>query len=173
MLKTIPLLFVTVSCCVLSVHAADAPPTEASIKQLLEVTHAHHMLDDMMSKMNAMMDQMMKQATAGYTVPANVQKQIDQGHAEAMNMMRELLDWNKLEPMYVRVYQKSFTQQEIDTMIAMYKTPGGQAILNKMPVVLENTMAEMQQIMLPALQRFQRIQHDVVAQLQAQKSDNG
>ena len=85
-------------------------------------------------------------------------------------MIKEILDWNKLEPMYVRIYQKSFTQQEIDSLIAMYKTPAGQMALTKMPAVLQNTTAEMQQLMQPVVQRIQRLQQDVLAQIQAEKS---
>jgi hypothetical protein len=87
--------------------------------------------------------------------------------------MKEILDWNKLEPMYVRIYQKSFNQQEIDSLIAMYKSPAGQMLLNKMPVVLQNTMGEMQQLMQPVMQRIQRMQKDVVTQMQAERANKG
>ncbi len=78
-----------------------------------------------------------------------------------------------LEPMYVRVYQKSFTQGEVDGMIAFYKTPAGQAVINKMPVVMQNTMNEVQQMMAPAVQRIQRMQQDVIAEMQAEKGKKG
>jgi uncharacterized protein len=84
-----------------------------------------------------------------------------------------MLDWHKLEPMYIRVYQKTFTQSEVDNLIAMYQSPGGKALLNKMPVVLQNTMNEMQPIMQPIMQRIQRMQRDVVADIQAEKKKSG
>jgi hypothetical protein len=75
--------------------------------------------------------------------------------------------------MYVRIYQKSFNQQEIDSLIAMYKSPAGQMLLAKMPIVLQNTMGEMQQLMQPVMQRIQRMQQDVVAQMQAERGKKG
>ena len=42
-------------------------------------------------------------------------------------------------------------------MITFYKTPTGQALLNKMPAVLQNTMVEMQQLMQPMMQRMRQI----------------
>jgi uncharacterized protein len=156
-----------------SASGANQPPSEASIKQLLEITRVHKMIDSTMTQMDAFMTQAMKQATQGQPVTADVQKQIDKSHADIMAMMKETLDWAKLEPMYVRVYQKSFTQQEVDNMIAMYQTPGGQALLNKMPVVMQNTMAEMQQMMQPVMQRIQQMQQQVAAQVQAEKSKKG
>jgi uncharacterized protein len=90
-----------------------------------------------------------------------------------MSMFKEMLDWNKLEALYVRVYQKSFTQVEIDNLIAMYQTPGGQTLLNKMPIVLQNTMTEMQPLLQPMIERIQRMQQEVTAEIQADKSKKG
>ena len=153
--------------------ATDAPPNEASVRQLLEVMQVHKLLDSMMGQVEGVMTQATKQATQGQPITPDVQKQIDKGRAEAMAMMKEILDWNKLEPIYVRIYQKSFTQKEIDDLIAMYKTPGGQALLNKMPIVMQNSMAEMQQMMQPIMQRIQRMQQDVAAQIQTDKAKKG
>ena len=156
-----------------SVFSADAPPSEASIKQLLEAGQAHKMVDAMFAQMDAFMKQTMQQAAQGQQLSPKIQKDIEKRHNETMASVKELLDWNKLEPMYVRVYQKSFTQQEVDGMIAFYKTPTGQAVLNKMPVVLQNTMAEVQQMMQPMIQRMQRMQQEVVAEIQAEKNKGG
>ena len=64
----------------------------------------------------------------------------------------------------------SLTQKEVDNLIAMYQTPGGQTLLNKMPVVMQNTMTEMQDLMRPMMQRIQKMQQDVVSEIQAEKT---
>jgi hypothetical protein len=170
MIKRILVLLIVVSSVA---YAADQVPSEASVKQLLEVSQVHKILDATMAQMDALMRQAMQQATRGQFVSPKVQKDIDRRQAEMMSIFKETLDWNRLGPMYVRVYQKSFTQPEIDNLIAMYRTPGAQTMLNKMPIVLQNTMAEMQQIMQPMMQRIQRMQQEVVAELQADNSKNG
>lgn len=162
------------------VRAADnpsptpgAPPTEASVKQLLEVAQARKLVDSIMAQMDNLLQQTMAQATKGQTIPPKVQKEIDQGRSEMLALMKELLDWSKLEPLYVRVYQKSFTQQEVDGMVAFYKTPAGQAVIGKMPAVLQNTMDEMQQMMAPVMQKMQKMQQDVVAEMKAEGKNKG
>ena len=87
--------------------------------------------------------------------------------------LKDVLTWSKLESMYIRVYQKSFTAQEIDGLIAFYKTPTGQALLTKMPIVLQNTMNEVQQMILPMVQRLQQKQQQIASELQAQKKGGG
>jgi uncharacterized protein len=153
--------------------AANNPPSEASIKQLLEAAQARKLIDSVMTQMDTVMKQTIQQATQGQPVPAKVQKDIDKREAEMMAALKELLDWNKLEPMYVRVYQKSFTQSEVDGMIAFYKTPAGQAVISKMPAVMQNTMNEMQQMMAPMMQRLQKMQQEVVAEMKAENEKKG
>jgi hypothetical protein len=148
--------------------APSNPPSEASIKQLLEVAQARKLIDSVMAQMDNLMQQSIAQATQGQKIPPKVQKDIDQRHAEMIAMMKELLDWSKLEPMYVRIYQKTFSQQEIDGMIAFYKTPAGQAVIGKMPAVMQNTIEEMQQLMGPVMQKMQKMQQDVVAEMKTE-----
>jgi uncharacterized protein len=105
------------------VSGAGAPPSEASIKQLLEVAQAHKLIDSVMAQMDRLMTQAISQATQGQEIPSKVQKEIDKRQAEVVELMKELLDWNKLEPMYVRIYQKSFSQEEVDGMIAFIRRP--------------------------------------------------
>lgn len=170
MLKRALLLFAVVTS---AAYAADNPPSEASIKQLLEASHAHKILDSMLTEMDGFMKQAIQQATQGQPVTPDVKRDIEKRQTEMMAIFREALDWNKLEAMYVRVYQKSFNQSEIDSLIAMYKTPGGQTLLNKMPIVLQNTMTEMQQIMRPMVERVQRMQQEVLTEIQAGKNKTG
>jgi hypothetical protein len=159
-------------CCPVA-HAAEAPPSDASVKQLLEVTQAHKLLDSTMAQMNGFMTQMMQQATQGQKITPQIQKDIEKRQSQMTADLKELLDWNKLEPMYTRIYQKSFTQQEVDGIIGFYKTTAGQAVINKMPVVLQNTLSEMQQMMDPMIQRMRQDQQAIVAEIQAEKEKPG
>jgi hypothetical protein len=154
-------------------RAADSPPSDASIKQLLEVTHAHKILDATMAQMDGLMKQTMQQATQGRKITPEIQKDIDKRQAEVTAAVKEALDWSKLEPMYTRIYQKSFTQTEIDGLIAFYKTPSGQALIGKMPVVMQNTLTEMQDLMRPMLQRMQQNGRDVAAEIQEKEKKGG
>jgi hypothetical protein len=40
-------------------------------------------------------------------------------------------DWNKLEPAYEQIYVDLYTEQELDGILAFYKSPIGQALLSK------------------------------------------
>jgi|ERR1700724_1225856 hypothetical protein len=170
MLKRI--LVLLIAACTAS-YAAENPPSDVSVKKLLEVSQTQKVLDTMMAQMDGFMKQAIQQATQGQPLSPQLKKDIEKRQAEMMSILKEMLDWHKLEPMYIRVYEKTFTQPEVDNLIAMYQSPGGQALLNKMPIVLQNTMNEMQPIMQPIMQRIQRMQQDVVAEIQAEKKRSG
>lgn len=148
-------------------------PTEASVKQLLEVAQAHKLIDSVMAQMDSLLQQTIAQATKGQPISDKVQKDIDQRRGEVLAMLKDLLDWKKLEPMYVRIYQKTFSQQEVDGMIAFYKTPAGQAVMSKMPAAMQNTIDEMQQMMGPVMQRMQQMQQDVAAEIKVESKNKG
>jgi hypothetical protein len=172
------LIISLLSCSVL--YAADSsstsvnadpkgPPTEASIKQMLEITQVHKMLDTMEAQMVTFMKQTMGQATQGQPVTPQIQKDIDRRQADMLSMFHEFLNWEKLEPMYVRIYQKSFTQGELTGIIDFYKTPAGQAMIAKMPVVMQNTLGEVQQMMQPVMLKVRQQQQEIVAEIKAEK----
>ena len=171
--RTLFLPVICLSFCLTPAIAADAPPSEASVRQLLEASQVHKMLDTVMAQIDQMMTQMMQQVTQGQKITPEVQKQIDASRAEAQSMVKEIFNWEKMEPLYMRVYQKSFTQKEINDLIAMYHTPGATALINKMPQVMQNTMTEMQPLMQPVIERMRRAQQQVLAQIQAEKAKGG
>ena len=151
----------------------SSPPTEASVKELLELSQSHKLVDSVMGQMENLMQQTIAQATRGRDVPAKVQKDIDQRRGELRAMMKEFLDWKKIEPIFVRTYQKTFSQKEIDGMIAFYRTPDGQAAMIKMATAMQTTMDEMQGVMGPVMEKMERLQQDIVAALKAENKNKG
>jgi hypothetical protein len=43
------------------------------------------------------------------------------------------LGWKAIEPSIVDLYAKNFTEQELDAIVAFYKTPAGLALIAKIP----------------------------------------
>ena len=149
-------------------------PSEASIKELLELTQQLRKLtDSVTAQMDQFMTSAIQQATKGEKLEGDAQKMVDQDKAEITKMMHDVLDYDKVLPMNVQIYQKSFTQAEVDGLIAFYKTPAGQALTSKMPVVVENTLAQMRTMITPITQRIQQMQQSVMAEMQKEKGHKG
>ncbi len=55
-----------------------------------------------------------------------------------MGTMQAELSWQRMKPFYVKLYRDTFTQEEVNGILAIYGTPVGQAMLAKMPLLMQN-----------------------------------
>jgi hypothetical protein len=89
-----------------------------------------------------------------------------------MTIMKEELSWDKLKDGFIQVYRDTFTQEEMDGIIAFYKSPAGQAFVDKQPALMKNTMALMQQRMGPMMQKIQQMTEETAKEIKAAKAKN-
>jgi hypothetical protein len=147
-----------------------APASEGSIKQLLDVTGARKVIDGILPQIDSMMRQSMLQANGGKAFTAEEQKAVDGMQTKMIDIMKDELSWDKMEPLYISVYQQSLTQEEIDGMLEFYKTPAGTAVIKKMPLIIQNTMVMMQQRMGPMLKKVQAAVQETAQQIEKDKA---
>jgi uncharacterized protein len=145
----------------------DPPASEASIRQLLEVTQSRQLLDDLSAQLDQMMRTSMQQALAGKQFSVEQQKILDDMRTKLVKIFGEHLQWDQLEPMYLDIYKKSFTQNEVDGMLAFYKTEAGKALIAKMPLAMQNTMQATQSKMAALMPQVQQLQRETVERLKA------
>jgi uncharacterized protein len=152
---------------------ADKPPSEQSIHELLAVLQAHNMVDTMMRQMNANFGSMMKQAMGERQLSERQQQIADDARGKIEALLREQLQWSNFEPMMIHVYQSTFSQKDVNGMIAFYKTPTGQAVIAKMPMVVQQTMQAMQERTASLLPQIQQIQRDMTSQMKEARESQG
>jgi uncharacterized protein len=134
-------------CATLSLGVHAAPPSEASIVELLRLTKADTLIEGMLSHMEQNIRNGMQQAAAGKPLSVEQHRMMELAPAKLTALVREELSWDKLKPIYVQVYVETFEQAEVDGLIAFYRSPVGQSFVNKMPVVQQKSMAITQQRM--------------------------
>lgn len=149
--------------------AHAAPPSVESIETLLELTHSEKMLDSIQSAMDQMMRKGMADATKGQTLTPAQQRVLEVLPGKAAQMMREEMNWSQLRPLYVQIYQESFTQEEVDGLVAFYKSPAGVALVNKMPVVVHKSMSVMQGRMGAMMQKMEKLRQEILDEAKAAK----
>jgi len=125
----------------LSLDVCAGPPNQESVEALLAVTKVESMMESMYGSAEQMMRQAMQQAVKGKTLSSEQQRVLDIVPAKFIAVMREELNWEKLKPMYVQLYRDTFEQEEIDGLLAFYRSPAGQAFVNRMPLVMQKAMA--------------------------------
>jgi len=129
-------------------------PTDDTIRELLEVTQMRKMLDETKVRMNDLYDQL------DVLHDDNPTAQQRESRARSRERMKKLLEeelsWEVMAPIYEDIYRQSFTDEELKGLVAFYRTPTGQALIAKQPVVLQNLMRAMQERMEKMRPRIER-----------------
>jgi hypothetical protein len=145
--------------------ANDAPASDASIREMLELTNARQLLDTMKGQMNGLMGNAMHDAVKNQTVTPERQAILDRMAAKMSAVVTDMMNWDNLMPIYLRTYRASFTQDEIDGVIKFYKSPAGKAYTKKLPVAMQNVMVEMQGLIKPMQEKMAAIQKESIQEL--------
>ena len=147
--------------------AQQTPPSDESLRQLFVAIHATRIIDAYLTQMDSGMQAGMRAALNGKTPTAKQQQIIDDMRARMVAVFRETLSWEKLEPIMTDIYRQDFTQREVNDMLKFYRSPTGVAVVDKMPLAMQQAGQSVQSMLPPMVEKLQQIQKDSAAQLKA------
>src|SRR3984957_7771109 len=147
--------------------ANDAPPSDASIQELTTLARSQEVFSGMKPQVDAMIASSMKEASQGQTITPERQAVLDRMRAKMGAAFDESYNAQSMQMVLLRVYQATYTQDEVDGLIAFYKTPAGQALINKTPLMMQNMMDEMRALMRPMTQRIAQIKNEGEQEMKA------
>ena len=149
--------------------APAAPPTDQSISEMMNVmqleTLLNQALKQMMDGMAKAMDKGLEQSTKDKSLSAAQKTAIESYRKKFTSTVTEELSFAKVKDIYTRAYRDSFSQDEVNGVIAFYKSPAGKAIVEKNPQVMQKANDLMQARLGPLSQKLQTMQEDFVKQL--------
>ena len=148
-------LLVGASLALCAASAFAAPPSDADIERLLKVSRAESMLNAILPQMEALQRQQFDQLTAGKPLSAEQKAEVDRIQSRTNEIVRASLAWEEMRPLYVDVYKKTFTSEEVKAMAKFYESPAGKSLLDKTPLLMQNLMLAIQQKMIPMLEALQ------------------
>ncbi|HYD79159.1 MAG TPA: DUF2059 domain-containing protein [Paucimonas sp.] len=161
-------LLITLSLAVLPVFAHAAAPSAESIEKLMTITKSQNMVESIAPQMEGRMKSMMEQGLELHKLaPAEKEKAnafIASFVAKSMAVVKDEMSWKNMREMYVQIYGESFTQEEIDGLIAFYASPAGKAFVEKMPMVMQKSMLATQQRFTPLMKKLRDVAQQSAAE---------
>lgn len=151
------------------VIAQAAPPSDQSIEKMLQVMQVQKMLDQMVAQVDGAMQSGMAQSLQGQTPSAAQKAKMSEFQAKLSATIKDELSLAKTKDVYVQVYRETFTQDEVNSIIAFYGSPAGKAMVEKTPVVMQKAGALMQARMGPMTQKLQAMSEQFQKEMQATK----
>jgi hypothetical protein len=140
-----------------------APASNESIERFLKLTEAERNLESAQQYSEQMMQEAVREQNQRRMLSPDVQNKMRDAMQKSAQAMREEMSWATMKPLMVRIYAESFTQEELDGLIAFYDSPAGRAFVKKMPVVMEKSMMLMQERIGPLMQRMEMKMREAMA----------
>jgi len=118
--------------------AADATPqpSRTSVDQLLALSDAKRLLDVALRQMQAVGAQEIQKSE----MSAAQKRVVTKYQTSISSLIRNKFSFEQLHDELAEIYQQTFSQKEVDAMINFYRTPEGQAMLQKMPIISQQSM---------------------------------
>ena len=152
--------------CALSFFVATpghaAPASRDSVEQLFSMIDMQKTYDATFDAMKKSVDDAFLKSPQLQTLTPEQRQHFDAGMQRMYALMHDEMDWRKLKPEYEQMYMDTFSQDEIDGILAFYRTPSGQAMIQKMPVMMGKVMQLTQSRMQNLMPRVMQIMQDAM-----------
>jgi hypothetical protein len=132
---------------------------KAKIDEMFRLVKIDELMPQMMSEMKAMAAQQI----SGMNLPDEANAAAQESQRRIMDLITEKMSWEKVKPAYVQLYIEIFTDEELDGILAFYRSPAGRAMLEKMPRLMSKSMALAQKQMADMQPEIQKITKELEA----------
>jgi hypothetical protein len=149
----------------LPAFAKTQPASDESIRELMALTDSKSLLDNAYGQIDGLMQQAMKQALGNTPVTAEQERLMGEMRTRMVEVLRNELSWDKLEPSYIKMYRETFNQDELNGMLKFYKTKAGKAVLAKLPQMTQALMQMVLSQMQAVLPKVRALQEEYTAKL--------
>ena len=146
-------LLISLTLATTSVFAA--PPTPSSIEAILATNGSQQSLESTLSgvenKMRQEINKAIFQSNGGPITPAQ-KLAVDKAAPQVTKVMQTEMGWDKMKVAYIKIYQDSLNQEEVNRLAALYKDPAYMTLMQKM-VAVNIKSAQAIQAKLPVIQQ--------------------
>ena len=94
---------------------------------------------------------------------------LDKYNDKLLNAMKEEMAWSKMRDAYIDLYEKVYTEEEILDINKFYRSPAGKKMIEKMPQLLQESMAITQKGMQTLIPKIQKISEEMAQELKSSK----
>jgi hypothetical protein len=119
-----------------------AMPTAESVRELLAIVGFRAVLGELAERQKAYIRVQLEQYAAQEMLNSEQRALIDEYKLKALLASDDEARWPPLEVFIVSAYQDSYSQQDVDALIAFYRSDPGRAVLAKLPQTLQVITAE-------------------------------
>jgi hypothetical protein len=152
------------------VSGQAAPPTDSSVDEMLKCLQVDKLLTQALTQMtdgmNKAMNQRLQSTIGGRELTPAQKAAIDRFRAKFAKTVQDDLSVTSVRAIYLQCYKETFSQDEVDGIIAFYKSPPGQAVSEKYPQVMQKAQSLMQAKIAPMSTQVQTAMDEMIKELE-------
>ena len=157
------------ACLAIPARADDASKRE-KIHQMFALVHLDQTIQQLTDTQMKQVTAITKQLSGSQKLPPETQAKLDDFQKRVFDLVSSELSWSKLEPEYTDLYMQTYTEQELDDIIAFYRSPSGASMIAKQPELLSKSMAIGQQSAQRMMPQLMQMIQDLAKQLPVSSS---
>ncbi|HEY8997391.1 MAG TPA: DUF2059 domain-containing protein [Edaphobacter sp.] len=159
-MRRIALLPLVLCASIGAAHADDASK-RAKAQEMLGLLHTERVSQQIENNIMKQVAAMPQQLFGGQVPPASKEK-FDAFQQQLQQATEAQIGWKVLQPEYVDLYAKTYTEPELDAILAFYKSPAGQSMLTKSPELSSQSVQLVQAKMAVLQPQLQKLAEDFV-----------
>jgi hypothetical protein len=113
---------------------ADEVSHRAKAQEMMTLLHTQRLVQSISDNIKKQIVEAAGSITGPTPTPDQEAKAAD-FEKQASQLIDAQLSWNSMKTEFTDIYAKAFTEEQLDGIIAFYKTPAGVALLDNMPAV--------------------------------------
>lgn len=131
-MKRLAFLLCLLFCLPPSAHADDAAK-RAKVTEMLNLLHIDRTMDQLMNIFEQQAIAASNAKMTGQGANADQKARVDAFQKQLFEFIESQISWKAMQSDYVDMYAQTFTEDEIDGILAFYKSPAGVAMIAKTP----------------------------------------
>ncbi len=164
-MKTLLVSIAIVVVCVVSpVSYADESSQKMIAEDLLRTMKIDETAKPVFNEIRLMMERQFVETGA----PEEMRPVLNKYLNRLFSIIEQHLSWQNTKDDMISIYARSFTEDELKGMLEFYKSPAGQAVIDKTPAILQMTMAVTQKRMPEVRAQVNKIGNEMVEELKAE-----
>ena len=150
--------------------AADAPASVESVRAVFELTRPQRVLEIAKAQIKESVDTGIRAGLGDRPLNADQQRTLDEFKSKMVDLIQGQFDWAKFEPSLIDAYTHTFSQKDIDAMLAFYRSDAGKAVLEKIPALTQAMMQNVQAQMRTLAPQLAQLRQEMFAKIKGDAS---
>jgi hypothetical protein len=149
----------------LSVVWAQEPAQSATAEKLLLLLNTDEMVDQIFEQMKQVLVKELPTMNLSQEQMPIMEKYL----SKQFDLIQSEMSWEKMKDDYISVYTSTFTEEELSELVKFYESPAGRKFSEKLPMLMQQSMAIGQKQMQKILPKLQELQQEMLTELKNAK----